>query len=84
MTGTRSDRISNCKSSSAGKVVIESLFLVFLFSGAGLFDDDDISRQNGIHVTPTPVLDGLVEPSISSSFGKDEWKKWLQDKKILD
>lgn len=39
-----------------------------------------LGRQNGIHVTPTCVLDGLVEPSISSSFGAEEWNKFIQEK----
>lgn len=37
-----------------------------------------IGRQNGIHVTPTAVWDGLVEPTISSSFGKKEWEEFLK------
>jgi protein-disulfide isomerase len=36
-----------------------------------------IGRQNGIHVTPTAVLDGLIDPSISSSYGAKEWKEWF-------
>ena len=31
-----------------------------------------LGRQNGIHVTPTAVLDGLVDGSVSSSFGTDD------------
>jgi len=42
-----------------------------------------LGRQNGIHVTPTAVLDGLVDPSISSSFGREEWGKWLREKGIV-
>ncbi|KAK4057674.1 hypothetical protein OIO90_001322 [Microbotryomycetes sp. JL221] len=40
-------------------------------------------RQMGIHVTPTVTLDGLVEPSISSSFSKDDWSKFFEDKQLL-
>lgn len=40
-------------------------------------------RQTGVHVTPTVSLDGLIDPSVSSSFGKDEWTKWL-DEKVLN
>ncbi|EPQ32176.1 uncharacterized protein PFL1_00373 [Pseudozyma flocculosa PF-1] len=36
-----------------------------------------LGRQNGIHVTPTCLWNGLVEGSISSSFGADEWKEFL-------
>jgi hypothetical protein len=36
-----------------------------------------IGRQNGIHVTPTALLDGLVDPSIDSSLGAKEWKEWF-------
>ena len=39
-----------------------------------------LGRQNGIHVTPTVVLDGLVDPSISSSFGAEEWDKYVKEK----
>ncbi|CEH14945.1 Thioredoxin-like fold [Ceraceosorus bombacis] len=38
-----------------------------------------MGRQNGIHVTPTAVWDGLVQPAISSSFGAEEWKKFLDE-----
>lgn len=31
-----------------------------------------LGRQNGIHVTPTAVLDGLVDGSVSSSFDTDD------------
>ncbi|GAA5982223.1 hypothetical protein JCM11641_006231 [Rhodosporidiobolus odoratus] len=37
-------------------------------------------RTRGVHVTPTVALDGLVEPSISSSFSGDDWKKFLEEK----
>lgn len=36
-----------------------------------------ISRQNGIHVSPTVVRDGLADSSISSSYTLDDWKKYL-------
>lgn len=39
-----------------------------------------LGRQNGIHVTPTVVLDGLVDPSVSSSFGAEEWDKYVKEK----
>ncbi|KAH8918362.1 hypothetical protein BT69DRAFT_1338226 [Atractiella rhizophila] len=39
-----------------------------------------ISRQNGIHVSPTVLLDGIIEPSISSSFTKEQWKQYLEEK----
>ncbi|KAL8286210.1 hypothetical protein RQP46_004698 [Phenoliferia psychrophenolica] len=37
-------------------------------------------RQNGVHVTPTVALDGLIDGSISSSFTEDDWKKYLVEK----
>ncbi|GAA5922673.1 uncharacterized protein JCM15063_003385 [Sporobolomyces koalae] len=37
-------------------------------------------RFRAVHVTPTVFLDGLPEPSISSSFSKSDWEKFLQDK----
>ncbi|WRT65112.1 uncharacterized protein IL334_002054 [Kwoniella shivajii] len=36
-----------------------------------------VGRQNSIHVTPTVLLDGLIDNSVSSSWGKEEWEKWL-------
>ncbi|KIJ69748.1 hypothetical protein HYDPIDRAFT_78645 [Hydnomerulius pinastri MD-312] len=38
------------------------------------------SRQNGIHVSPTVLWDGLVANEISSSWGKDEWTNFLAQK----
>ncbi|KLT38407.1 hypothetical protein CC85DRAFT_253068 [Cutaneotrichosporon oleaginosum] len=34
-------------------------------------------RQNGIHFTPTVLLNGLEDGTVSSSFGKDDWDKYL-------
>lgn len=34
-------------------------------------------RQNSVHVTPTAVWNGLINPSISSSFGANEWKEFV-------
>ncbi|KAF8638600.1 hypothetical protein AX17_002141 [Amanita inopinata Kibby_2008] len=35
------------------------------------------SRQNGIHVSPTVLWDGLIASEISSSWGEKEWKEFL-------
>ncbi|KAH9840463.1 Thioredoxin [Teratosphaeria destructans] len=35
-------------------------------------------RLRGVHVTPTVVFNGLLEPSISSSFTKEDWEGWLE------
>ncbi|CEQ38771.1 SPOSA6832_00230 [Sporobolomyces salmonicolor] len=37
-------------------------------------------RTRGVHVTPTVFLDGLAEPSISSSFTREDWVKFLTEK----
>ncbi|KAI9635560.1 uncharacterized protein MKK02DRAFT_32950 [Dioszegia hungarica] len=37
-----------------------------------------IGRQNSIHVTPTTLFDGLVDNSISSGWGKEDWTKYLK------
>ncbi|KIS70728.1 uncharacterized protein UMAG_01883 [Mycosarcoma maydis] len=37
-----------------------------------------LGRQNGIHVTPTCLWNGLVEASISSSFDQAAWKEFLE------
>lgn len=36
------------------------------------------NRLLGVHVTPTVLFDGWPEGSISSSFSKDDWEKWLE------
>lgn len=38
------------------------------------------SRQNGIHVSPTVLFDGLIANEISSSWGEKEWTEWLAKK----
>ncbi|KAI0751076.1 hypothetical protein C8Q80DRAFT_1098905 [Daedaleopsis nitida] len=38
------------------------------------------SRQNGIHVSPTVLWDGLVANEISSSWGEREWTEFLEKK----
>lgn len=38
------------------------------------------SRQNGIHVSPTVLWDGLVVNEISSGWGEKEWKNFLMTK----
>ena len=30
-------------------------------------------RQNGIHVTPTVIVNGIIDNAVSSSWGKSEW-----------
>lgn len=38
------------------------------------------SRQNGIHVSPTVLWDGLIANEISSSWGETEWTEFLNAK----
>ncbi|PAV21030.1 hypothetical protein PNOK_0365700 [Pyrrhoderma noxium] len=38
------------------------------------------ARQNGIHVSPTVLWDGLVVNEISSSWGAQEWSDFLKAK----
>jgi len=35
-------------------------------------------RQNSIHVTPTVIINGLIDPAISSSWGLPEWEERLK------
>lgn len=37
-------------------------------------------RQNGIHFTPTVLLNGLEDAGVSSSWGKAEWDKFFNEK----
>lgn len=39
-----------------------------------------IGRQNGIHVSPTVLLDGIKDESISSGWEMDQWKEYLKNK----
>ncbi|SCV68347.1 BQ2448_468 [Microbotryum intermedium] len=37
------------------------------------------ARLQGVHVTPTVALDGIIDPSISSRFTAQDWQKWLEE-----
>ncbi|WFD33848.1 hypothetical protein MCUN1_000671 [Malassezia cuniculi] len=37
-----------------------------------------IGRQNGVHVTPTALWNGIIEPSVSSSFSRDDWQSFFE------
>lgn len=39
-----------------------------------------IGRQNGVHVSPTVLLDGLKDESISSGWELEQWKEYLKSK----
>ncbi|CAO3679401.1 unnamed protein product [Umbelopsis vinacea] len=39
-----------------------------------------LGRQNGIHVSPTVVFDGLKDDFVSSSWELDQWKEYLNSK----
>ncbi|KAJ7770962.1 hypothetical protein DFH07DRAFT_735015 [Mycena maculata] len=41
------------------------------------------SRQNGVHVSPTVLWDGLIENKIESSFTEKDWKDFLGKRVIL-
>ncbi|KAH7339717.1 hypothetical protein B0J17DRAFT_656502 [Rhizoctonia solani] len=55
--------------------------------GVGVTDDlkynIKLGRQNGIHVTPSAVWDGLFASDVSSSWAKDEWEKFLEAKVVV-
>ena len=54
-----------------------------LNAGNGVTNDVKVmvkmNRLVGVHVTPTVVVDGVVEGGISSSWGGGEWKRWLDE-----
>lgn len=37
-----------------------------------------MARRVGAHVTPTVFLDGIEVGEISSSWGEEKWKEWLE------
>ncbi|CAG8798661.1 6368_t:CDS:2 [Cetraspora pellucida] len=39
-----------------------------------------LGRQNGIHVSPTVLFDGLIDDSISSGWTLAQWQEWLSKK----
>ena len=39
-----------------------------------------MARLTGVHVSPTVILDGVVDNSISSSFTKEQWIEYLEQK----
>ncbi|KAG2054925.1 hypothetical protein BDR06DRAFT_954842 [Suillus hirtellus] len=49
--------------------------------GIGVTDDlkytIKFARQNGVHVSPTVLWDGLIANQISSSWGEKEWTEFL-------
>jgi len=49
--------------------------------GIGVTDDlkytIKFARQNGVHVSPTVLWDGLIANQISSSWGEKEWSEFL-------
>ena len=52
-----------------------------LNGGNGVTDDVKVmvkmNRLVGVHVTPTVVVDGVVEGRIASSWDAGEWGRWL-------
>lgn len=42
-----------------------------------------LGRQNGIHVTPTVCVNGIVDPEVQSKWGGEEWEEYL-DRKLVD
>lgn len=49
--------------------------------GIGVTDDlkytIKFARQNGVHVSPTALWDGLIANQVSSSWGEKEWSEFL-------
>ncbi|KAG2226318.1 hypothetical protein INT45_005990 [Circinella minor] len=39
-----------------------------------------LGRQNGIHVSPTVLFDGLQENNVSSSWELEQWKEFFKNK----
>ena len=52
-----------------------------LNSGNGVTNDIKLmtkqNRVTGVHVTPSVLWNGVLEGSISSSWGEKEWDEWL-------
>lgn len=39
-----------------------------------------IGRQNGIHVSPTVLVDGIRDDSVSSGWELNQWQEYLKSK----
>lgn len=39
-----------------------------------------LGRQTGVHMSPTVLWDGVVEPTISSSWTPEQWEQFLKEK----
>lgn len=37
------------------------------------------ARQNGVHVSPTVQVNGIVDTNVSSSWSQDQFKDWLKN-----
>ncbi|KAJ7194546.1 hypothetical protein GGX14DRAFT_678631 [Mycena pura] len=68
-TGSFADLLALKSSPNGGNAVTDDLKYTIKFS-----------RQNGIHVSPTVLWDGLVANEISSSWGGKEWMEFLAAK----
>jgi len=66
------DQLTNKTTPNGGVDVTEDLKYTIKFS-----------RQNGIHVSPTVLWDGLVANEVSSSWGEKEWTEFLAKKVIV-
>ncbi|OCH94281.1 hypothetical protein OBBRIDRAFT_789416 [Obba rivulosa] len=67
----------------------EALLTLISTPNGGVSVTDDLkytvkfSRQNGIHVSPTVLWDGLVANEISSSWGEVEWIDFLEKNVVV-
>ena len=43
-----------------------------------------LARQQSIHVSPTVLVDGLVDGQVSSAWSMDQWIDHLKECKIID
>jgi protein-disulfide isomerase len=64
---------------AAGNVTEEDIDALLKDDASLLYTKIQIkyARQNSVHVTPTISINGLIEPSISSSWDINEWNKLL-------
>ncbi|KAI0999952.1 hypothetical protein K3495_g8247 [Podosphaera aphanis] len=41
-----------------------------------------MARLVGVHMSPTVIWDGVVEGNVSSSWTREQWEKWLEEKVV--
>jgi hypothetical protein len=64
-------------------ILASSYFFGSIVIGLNIAFIVKFSRQNGIHVSPTVLWDGLKQDQISSSWLEKEWTEFFEAKIVI-